>query len=131
MSVTSVGSGTQTAVLDAEHLLDSEEAAGVYVLVVDMSNLANGDIVILRIYTRPIPEAAGISSSKSPTPSASATPSPEIPATLKIAYQAIYANIQAEKVKLSIPVPIDTAIAFTLEQTDGTARAFNWNVLKM
>ena len=131
MAVTWVGSGTQTAVLDGEILLDSEETAGVYVLVLDTSNMANGDVVNLRIYTRAMPEAAGASSSKSPTPSASATPSPEIPPTLKLAYMATYANIQSEKVKYSIPVPIDTGIAFTLEQTDGTVRAFNWNVLKM
>ena len=122
MAITSIGSGSQTAVLDAEMLLDSEETAGVYVLVVDMSNLANGDIVHLRIYTRPVPEAAGTSASKSPTPSASATPSPDIPPTLKLAYLATYANIQAEPVKLSIPIPIDTGLAVTLEQTDGTAK---------
>jgi hypothetical protein len=131
MAVTSVGSGSQTAVLDAEHLLDSEETAGVYVLIVDTSNMANGDIVNFRMYTRPIPEPAGASSTLSPTPSASATPSPEIPPTLKLAYMATYAHVQTEKVKISIPIPIDTGLAVTLEQTDGTARIFPWNLLKM
>ena len=52
MAVTSVGSGSQSCTLDTEHTLDTETTAGVYVLVVDMNNLADGDVVILRIKTR-------------------------------------------------------------------------------
>jgi hypothetical protein len=106
MAVTSVGSGTQTATLDTEHTLDTETTAGTYVLVVDMVNLANGDIVILRIKTK---YASG--------------------GTSHLAYKAIYANAQEELVKYSIPVPVDTEIIVTLEQTDGTGRDFPWNLL--
>ena len=107
MPFTSVGSGTQTATLDTEHTLDTETGAGVYVLVVDMANLANGDIVILRIKTK---YATG--------------------GTSRLAYSAVYANIQAEPNKYSVPVPVDTEIICTLEQTDGTGRDFPWNLLK-
>jgi len=108
MSVTSVGTGTQAATLDTEHTLDTETTAGVYVLVVDMSNLANGDIVILRIKTK---YADG--------------------GTSRLAYSAVYANVQAEPNKYSVPVPIDEEIICTLEQTDGTGRNFYWNLLKL
>jgi hypothetical protein len=108
MSVTSVGSAVQTATLDTEHTLDTETAAGVYVLVVDTANLANGDIVILRIKTK---YATG--------------------GTSRIAYAVTYANAQGEPNKYSIPVPVDTEIVCTLEQTDGTGRDFPWNLLKL
>jgi hypothetical protein len=108
MAVTSVGSGTQTATLDTEHTLDTETGAGVYVLVVDTANMANGDVVILRLKTKALTGA-----------------------TSRLAYQATYANVQGEPNKYSIPVPVDTEIIATLEQTDGTGRNFPWNLLKM
>lgn len=108
MAVTSVGSATQTASLDTEHTLDTETGAGIYVLVVDTSNMANGDIVILRIKTK---FASG--------------------GTSRLAYSATYANVQGEPNKYSIPIPVDTEIICTLEQTDGTGRDFPWNLLKM
>lgn len=108
MAVASVGSGTQAATLDTEHTLDTETTAGVYVLVVDTNNLVNGDIVILRIYTK---YASG--------------------GTSRIAFEATYANDQAMPNIYSPPVPIDTEIICTLEQTDGTGRDFPWNLLKV
>jgi hypothetical protein len=108
MAVTSVGTGTQTATLDTEHTLDTETAAGVYVLVVDMNALAAGDVVILRIKTK---YASG--------------------GTSRLAYSATYANAQSEPNKYSIPVPVDAEIICTLEQTDGTGRDFPWNLLKL
>lgn len=108
MAVASVGSGTQTATIDVEHTLDTETNAGVYVLVVDMANLANGDTVMLRIKTK---YAAG--------------------GTSRLAYAAAYSNVQADLIKYSIPVPVDTEIVCTLEQTDGTGRDFYWNLLKL
>ena len=108
MPLTSVGSDTQTATLDTEHTLDTETAAGVYVLVVDMGNLANGDIVTLRIKTKAITGG-----------------------TSRLAYSATYANAQAEPNKYSVPVPVSDEIVCTLEQTDGTGRDFPWNLLKL
>ena len=108
MTVASVGADTQTAVVDTEHTLDTETTVGVYVLVVDMSNLADGDVVILRIKT------------KNQTGSSSV-----------LAYESVFSNAQSEINKYSPAIPVDTEIICTLEQTDGTGRDFDWNLLKM
>lgn len=108
MSVTSVAHGTQTATINTVHTLDTQTVAGVYVLVVDMENLANGDIVYLRLWTKAVHDA-----------------------TSHLAYQAAFANAQLENNKYSIPVPIDTEVIATLQQTDGTGRDFAWNLLKL
>ena len=108
MTVASVGADTQTAIVDTEHTLDTETTVGVYVLVVDMNNLADGDVVILRIKT------------KNQTGS-----------TSRLAYEASFSNAQNEINKYSPAIPVDTEIICTLEQTDGTARDFDWNLLKM
>lgn len=108
MALTSVGSGTQTAVIDTEHTLDTETTAGVYVLVVDMNNLADGDVVILRIKTK---NQSG--------------------STSRLAYIKTFSHVQIEINKYSPAIPVDTEIVCTLEQTDGTGRNFDWNLLKM
>lgn len=108
MAVTSVGADTQTAVISTEHTLDTETTAGVYVLVVDTSNLANGDVVVLRMKTK---NQSGSSS--------------------VLAYEATFANAQAEVNKYSPAIPIDTELVCTLEQISGTGRDFDWNLLKL
>lgn len=113
MSVTSVASGTKTAD-GTEQTLEGSNivAAGTYVLVVDMVNLANGDIVELRVKTKCL--SGG---------------------TLQLVYFATYANAQTELNTISVPVPIDgtvsTQISFTLKQTLGTNRNFPWNVMAL
>ena len=108
MTVASVGADTQTAVVDTEHTLDTETDPGVYILVVDLNELTYGDTVILRIKT------------KNQTGS-----------TSRLAYEATFSNAQAEMNKYSPAIPVDTEIICTLEQTDGTGRDFDWNLLKM
>jgi len=108
MALSSVGSGTQTATLDTEHTLDTETSAGVYVLAVDLNNMANADVVILRLKTKV-----------------------KTGATSRLAFSRSYADIQTEKIVYSPPVPVDTEIIATLEQTDGTGRDFAWNLLKI
>ena len=108
MAVTSSGSGSQTAVIDTEHTLDTETTEGVYVRVVDTANMVNGDIVTFRLKTK---YATG--------------------GTSQLALEATYAHIQAEPNKYSPPVPVDTEIIATLEQTGGTGRDFPWNLLKI
>jgi hypothetical protein len=108
MAVTSVGSGTQTATVSTEHTLDTETTPGVYVLVADLSNLASGDTVILRLYTK---YASG--------------------GTSRLAYMATYSHAQLEPNVYSIPVPVDTELIATLQQTAGTSRDFYWNLLRI
>lgn len=108
MAVTSVDADTQTASIDTEHTLATETTAGVYVLVVDTSNLVNGDTVILRIKTKNQSGGSSI-----------------------LAYEATFSDVQAENQKYSPAIPIDTEIVCTLEQIDGTGRDFDWNLLMM
>lgn len=108
MAVTSVGSGHQESVLDTEHTLDTETTGGVYVLVLDTNEMVNGDITVLRIKTK---DKSGGDS--------------------RLAFLATYAHAQSEPHKYSPPIPVDTEIICTLEQTDGTARHYDWNLLKI
>jgi hypothetical protein len=51
--------------------------------------------------------------------------------TSRLAFSATYAHAQADPNKYSPPIPVDTEIVATLEQTDGTGRDFYWNLLKV
>jgi len=106
MAVSSANSGSQTCTLDTEHTLATETTAGVYVLVVDTNNMAVGDIVTLRIKT------------KAKTGS-----------TSRLAYIKTFSHTQIEINKYSPAIPVDTEIVCTIEQTDGTGRSFDWNLL--
>jgi hypothetical protein len=108
MAVTSVGSGTQLAVISTEHTLDTETTAAVYVLVVDLSNMAIGDSLTLRMKTK-------VASGK----------------TSRLAFERIFSHEQIEPNVYSSPVPIDTELVCTLTQTAGTGRNFDWNLLKI
>jgi hypothetical protein len=108
MAVSSQDSGSQTATIDTEHTLATLSAAGVYILVVDTANMVNGDTVILKLKTK-----------------CRSTD------TSRLAYSATYAHAQAEPNKYSVPVPSDVELIATLEQTDGTGRAFPWSILNV
>ena len=108
MAVTSVGSGSQSCTLDTEHTLDTETTAGIYVLVLDVNALVNGDTLIVRMKTK----------AKSGS-------------TSRLAYEATFANAQSEINKYSPAIPIDTELICTIEQIDGTGRSIDWNLLKL
>jgi hypothetical protein len=109
MTVASNQSGSQTATIGTEHTLGAAiTSAGVYVLVVDTNAMVNGDVLELRVKTK--------------TKSGS---------TSRLAYFATYANAQGELNKYSVPIPVDTEVAFTLKQVSGTGRAFDWNILAL
>ena len=108
MAVTSVGSGHWDGTLDSEDTLDTETTAGVYVLVVDLNEMVDGDITVLRIKTK---DKSGGDS--------------------RLAFMGIYANVQSCPHVYSPPIPVDTEILCTLEQTDGTVRDYDWNLLKV
>ena len=106
---TSNQSGTQAATIGTEHQLGNAiTTSGTYVLAVDVSSLANGDVLELRAKT------------KCKTGSAS-----------RQAYVATYAHAQTELNKYSVPIPIDVEVVFTLKQTAGAARSFDWNILAL
>lgn len=113
MAVTVLGSGTQTATVTTEHTLQDTSAAGTYQLFVDLTNMAAGDEVELRVYK--MAKSAG---------------------TRLVTYFARRDGVQPADDIGIISVPISTgltdsgAIRFTLKQTLGTSRTFDWEVLK-
>ena len=112
MAVTVEASGTQTATLDTEHTLATEAEAKVYVLIVDTGAMVNGDITVLRVK---FPVLSG--------------------GTSRLVFSATYAHVQADPIKTSIPFcnpGLDaTGGTFTLEQTDGTGRAYPWALVSI
>lgn len=103
--VASAANGTQTAVVTTEHTLATEATAGVYVLMVDLSNLVNGDVVELRLKTRVLTGDTSLQ-----------------------LWTAVYANVQADVLCVSLPVASPFEIIATLKQTAGTARNFKWSL---
>jgi hypothetical protein len=78
---------------------------GVYVLVVDAANLANGETLTLRIKRK---ARSGD--------------------TERLAYEIVVSNVLASPVIVSVPVPAPHGATFTLRQDNGTGRSFPWEV---
>lgn len=103
---TSVANGTQAASIGVEHTLATDTSNNTYVFVCDTNNMANGDILELRIYT--ICLSAG---------------------TERLSYIRRFKHLQAEPIKYSVPVPADISFKATLKQTAGTGRNYPWSIL--
>lgn len=108
MAVAEVTGGTQSATVSTEHTLATSTTGKTYVLFVDTVNLANGDVVELRLKTK------GRSGNSS-----------------QLAYYAVYAHVQTSPNKYSVPVPANIEIVATLKQTAGTGRNFIWSLLSI
>lgn len=108
MAVSEKTSGSQTATISTEHTLATVTDAGIYVLRVDLNNLAAGDVLELRVYAK----------------ARNATDSE------RQLYSATFGPIApADKVTDSIPVVAAGHFKATLKQTAGTGRAFPWVIL--
>lgn len=105
--VTEAASGTQNAVIDTEHTLSTQTTAGVYQLVVDASNLANGDVVTLRLKLKTLSGS-----------------------TSALAFDQTLAHAQGSPIFISPPVAVAHEIVATLEQTAGTGRSFDWSLMR-
>lgn len=106
MAVSENTGGSQTAVIDTEHTLATITVAGTYQLMVEVTNMVNGDELELRIKVK----------------GRSASTSREV-------FYALRANDQGnDLVVLSPPVPAPFEFIATLEQTAGTGRAFIWSI---
>jgi len=103
---TLLATGTQTAVIDTEHSLATVSTSSVVMLYVDTANLSTGDVLVLRVKTLVLNGG-----------------------TTRLCQEAVYANPQAIPIKYSDPLITDQEAVFTLEQTDGTGRAFPWKVV--
>lgn len=102
------GSGTQTAVVNTEHNLVTDTTNGTYYFQVRCNNMVAGDVVELRIYTMTL--AGGTLELTWKT-----TVGPSLPITPVLAFP---------------PQPSDISIKATLKQIAGTARNFDWKVLR-
>lgn len=102
---TSKANGSQVAAINTEHTLATLTDAGSYVLGVDLSNMALGDKLTLRIKTKI--RNVGVT---------------------RLAYVANYVHVQSVENCLSIPIASPNEFVATLEQTAGTGRAFNWEI---
>ena len=101
-------SGTQTATIDTEHTLGTDPTLtdGTLVLMVEMVNHADGDITIIRFYEK-VTSTGG--------------------AQLGMVLGQIV-GAQTNDLWFSVPVLSLFGAKFTLEQTDGTGRDFDWSI---
>lgn len=106
MSASVVASGTQTATISTEHTLYDNATARTLALAVDTTNLVSGESVTLRIYTKVI-NTSGTYRQASAITIAGGDPSPAA---------------------VSPPLLFPNGAKFTLQQTAGTGRAFDWAV---
>jgi hypothetical protein len=105
---TSKANGSQTAIISTEHTLSTITDAGSYVLKVNTKNMALGDKLTLRVYDKI--RSVG---------------------TSELAYISNYAHVQGTTAALSIPDASPHEIIFSLEQTAGTGRAYDWEVVEL
>jgi hypothetical protein len=105
MTVATESSGTQTAVITTEHTLATTTSAKTRVLVVDLTNLVAGDTVELKIKTKVLTGGSVL-----------------------LAYFATYTGSVAAPVVHSLPVPGTYGATFTLKQTAGTGRNFDFEI---
>jgi hypothetical protein len=108
MTVTVESSGTQTAVINTEHTLATPTTAKVFSLSVDTNAMVNGDVLELRINLKVL--SGG---------------------TERLLFYAVFSHVQSEPIKCSVPVIAPFGATFTLKQTAGTGRNFDWAVLSL
>ena len=101
-------SGNQTATIDTEHTLGTDPTLtdGTLVLMVDISNHVDGDITIIRFYEK----VTGTGD------------------TQRVFVLGQIVGAQVNDLWFSVPVLSLFGAKFTLEQTDGTGRTFDWSI---
>jgi hypothetical protein len=113
MAVTAQGSGTQTATVTTEHTLLDVAIAGTFTLHVNLINMAAGDALELRVYQIILTGT-----------------------TRRVVYfeRRVDAQVADDMIAVSVPISNELtdagSIRFTLNQTLGTSRNFDWKVLK-
>ena len=103
-------SGSQLTVIGTEHVLGvAETTAGIYQLRVDTTPMADTDEVELRCYTKTLATS-----------------------TERLEWLVSYAGPQtARPNKIAIPTPSVHSTKYTLKQTVGTVRTFDWSIVKL
>jgi hypothetical protein len=106
--VTLSSSGTQTATINTEHTLYNPTTNKFFTGYVDLTNMASGDTVELRVYV--IAKTAG---------------------AYILYYVQTYTDVQTNKLVYVAPLPSDIGWKLTLKQTAGTGRTYDWRVFEM
>jgi hypothetical protein len=106
MAVTNAANGTATPTVGgAATTLATITTPGVYVLTLNLANMASGDTVTVRARTKALTGG-----------------------TLGDVMARTFTGAQTVPIRQSIPVLSEHEVAFTLTQTAGTARSFPWSV---
>lgn len=105
-SLTNITSGTQTATIGTEHTLSTQTTADVFVLTVNLTNMASGDTLELRAKTKVLTGGSAV-----------------------LAEIETLTGDQTEEV-VWIEVPSEWSCEFTLKQTAGTGRSYEWSIAK-
>lgn len=105
MALVETATGAQTAVIGTLHTLSTPAAGKTYVLHIDLSVLAGGDI--LDIFLR----------SKVRSTS-----------TMRNVYSITLAGPQSDPNFMSVPIPSVNGAEFQIKQTAGTGRTYDWSV---
>lgn len=107
MAVSVKSSGNQTATISTEHSLLDTTDAGVYQGLVDLTNLANGDVLEIRVYIKANSSA-----------------------TLSVAFMITLKDAQTADGLVLVTPPLMSAVEWklTLKQTAGTGRSYQWGV---
>ena len=100
-----LANGAQSATVGTKHQLHTTTANGVYMLMVDTTNLVNGDALELYI---DVGFATGVAHVQT--------------------HYSIFANVQDDPGKVSVPVVAPYGATFSLKQTTGVSRSFVWCV---
>ena len=104
-------SGNAAPVVGTILTLQDVTTAGTYALHVDLSNMAAGDVVTLRVRNRANASSGALGASTS------------------VAYQTTFSNAQVLTLSVSPPILVPLGARFELLQSAGTARTFQWAVV--
>lgn len=94
--------GTQVAVVGTEHTLYTSEP-GVFELHVDTTAMNNGDVLEIAIKSKYASTGTYVQT-----------------------HYAVFAHVQSDPGKVSVPVIVPYAATFHIKQTAGSARSFDW-----
>jgi hypothetical protein len=109
MTWTLSSSGTTAALtITSETTLVTDSNNATFVLEVDTSNLVNGDLLEIRLYTITLSGGA-----------------------LVQAWKGTYQHAQLNNHKISPPIASDQSLKCTLNQQAGTGRTFAWKLLRI
>lgn len=111
MAIAEHASGTQTATVGTEHFLgtDPEATDGAFQFVVDLSNMARGDTLEIRVYE------AALSTDT---------------ASLQV-FLHILNNEQVDDLYMSPALLLLHRWRFSIKQTVGTGRSYKWSIRKV